>query len=87
MEVAIRVGGLPVHTGGQFAFILFHMDVEERNGSFGLLLHRELDFRTLTIQMLKETSQLRAKPMMNLDSGLILDPSQTPFFTQEVTVI
>ena len=54
VEAAVRVCGFPVHTDGQFTSILFHMDVEERKWSFSLL-HGELDFCALTIQMVKET--------------------------------
>ena len=70
MEVAVCVGGFPVHTAGQFASIIFHMHVEERNISFGLLLHRELDFCTLTIQIIKETLQLPVT-MFSDDKGVI----------------
>ena len=43
MEVTVSVVGLSVNTGGQFASILLHMDMEERNVSFRLFLHGELD--------------------------------------------
>ena len=49
MEVMVSVGGLPVNAGGQFAFILFDMDMEKRNRSFGIFLHGELDLCALTI--------------------------------------
>ena len=69
VEVAVSVGGLLVHTVGHFASILFHMHVEERNCTFGLRLHGELDFCALTIQMLKEALQLT----------VAMFPSWTPF--------
>ena len=50
----VCVGGLPVNTGGQVASLL-HMDIKERNKSFGLFLHGEVDLCTLVIQMCKET--------------------------------
>ena len=56
-EVVVNVNGLPVHTGSLFASILY-MHIEERNWPLGLLFNVELDFCTLTIQMLEETLQL-----------------------------
>ena len=70
VEVAVCVGGVPIHTGGQFGSILFYMDVKERNWSFGLLLHHELDFYTLTVRMLEETLQLPVT-MFPDDKGVI----------------
>ena len=64
------MGGFPVHPSGQFASILFYMDVKEGNGSFGLLLHYELDFCTPTIQILKETLQFLATIIPD-DKGVI----------------
>ena len=54
MEAVVCVAGLPVNTGGQFASFL-NMDIEERNRSFGLFLHGEVDLCALVIQMCKET--------------------------------
>ena len=65
------------HTGG--LFIYFNMHFEERDWSLGLLLNGELDFCTLTIQMLEGTLQLPVTmfpddrsviPVVQLQQGL-----------------
>ena len=59
------------------------MDVEERNWSFDLLLHHELDFCKLTIQMLKETLQLPVT-MFPDDKGVIHVANYSKGFSEAV---
>ena len=58
VEVVVCVGGRPVNTGCRFASLLLHMDIEERNRSFGFFLNGEVYLCAMVCQMFKETLSL-----------------------------